>query len=114
MLLEFFFPFALAVVALIVAIRAFNQASELRMRIAALEAAARSMPSRPVAAPPPLPQQEPTRPAAAPVESVSATTETAPPIAPEPVPQAVPAMSLPPADSSPPPAQPGFEERIGT
>ena len=114
MLLEFFFPFALAVVALIVAIRAFNQASELRMRIEALEAAARSMPARPVAAPPPLPPQESPRPAAAPVESVSTTTETAPPIAPEAVPQAVPAMSLPPADSSPPPAQPGFEERIGT
>src|SRR5262245_2305070 len=115
MLLEFFFPIALAVVALIVAIRSFNQASELRMRIEALEAAARSMPARPVPAPPPLPPQEPARPAAAPVESVSATTETAPPIAPEPVPQAVPAMSLPPADSSQPPsAQPGFEERIGT
>jgi uncharacterized membrane protein len=114
MLLEFFFPIALAVVALIVAIRSFNQASELRMRIEALEAAARSMPARPVAAPPPLPPQESPRPAAAPVESVSTTTETAPPIAPEPVPQAVPAMSLPPADSSPPPAQPGFEERIGT
>ena len=115
MLLEFFFPFAIAVVALIVAVRSFNQASELRARIEALEAAARAMPARPVVAPPPLPPQAVPRPAAAPVESVSTTTETAPPIAPEPVPQGASAMSLPPTDSSPPPvAQPGFEERIGT
>jgi uncharacterized membrane protein len=113
MLLELLFPFALAVVALIVAIRSFNQTSELRSRIEALEAAARSMPARPVAAPPPLPQQEPARPAAAPSETVSTTTETAPPIAPGPTPQ-------PAADMAPPPpplvpeTQPGFEERIGT
>ncbi len=31
--MEFFFPFAVAVVALIVAIRSFNQATALRMRI---------------------------------------------------------------------------------
>ena len=42
-MLEFFFPFAVAVVALIVAIRSFNQAAELRARIEALEAAARTM-----------------------------------------------------------------------
>ena len=62
-MLEVFFPFALAVAALIVAIRSFNQVSELRTRIETLEAA-RTM-TAPTTAPPPLPQQEPLRPAPA-------------------------------------------------
>lgn len=109
-MLEFFFPFAIAVVALIVAIRSFNQTSELRARIEALETAARSM-AAPAAVPPPLPQQEPTGPEPAPAETISATTEAAPPIAPEPMPQPEPAMAPPPPL---PETQPGFEERIGT
>ncbi|MBI5320825.1 DUF2339 domain-containing protein [Bradyrhizobium sp.] len=112
-MLELFFPFVVAVVALIVAIRSFNQISELRRRIEALEAG-RTM-AAPAAMPPPLPQREPPQAASAAAETVSATTEAAPPIAPEPVPQAAaqapgPAIAPPPV----PEAQPGFEERIGT
>jgi uncharacterized membrane protein len=118
--MELFFPFAIAVVALVVAIRSFNQASELRMRIEALESAARTMAATPSAAPPPLPQQEPPRAAPATAETVSTTTEAAPPIAPGPIPRVGPAMApeveqatgLPPAP--PPQTEPGFEERIGT
>jgi uncharacterized membrane protein len=117
-MLEVFFPFAIAVVALIVAVRSFNQVSELRARIAALEAT-RTM-AAPAVVPPPLPQQELPRAASGAAETVSTTTEAAPPIAPEPIPQVGPAMApgvepatgFPPAP--PPEAQPGFEERIGT
>jgi uncharacterized membrane protein len=108
MLLEFFFPFAVAIVALIIAVRSFNQTSELRARIEALEAA-RTM-AAPAAAPPPLPREEP-RPAPAAAETVSTTTETAPPIAPE-EPHPAPTMAPPPPPL--PESQPGFEERIGT
>ena len=117
--MEFLFPFAIAVVALIVAVRSLNRASELRMRIEALESAARSMAAAPATAPPPLPQ-EPPQPAAAPSETVSTTSEAAPPIAPEPIPRVGPAMALDeqatglPPPPPPPEAQPGFEERIGT
>src|SRR5438034_2403969 len=113
-MLEFFFPFAVAVVALIVAIRSFNQASELRARIEALEAAARGM-AAPAAAAPPVPRQEPPMATPAAAETVSTTAEAAPPIAPEPAPQAAPQTAVP--ETAPPPvpeAQPGFEERIGT
>src|SRR5690349_12473633 len=117
--MEFFFPFAIAIVALIVAIRAFNHASELRLRIEALESAARTTAAR-AAAPPPLPPQAPPKPAAAPTETVSTTTETTPPIAPEPVPRVGPAMAHEAEQATglapppPPEARPGFEERIGT
>src|SRR5215510_8225729 len=105
----FFFSFAVAVVALIVAIRSLSQASRLRARIETLEAAARATAAAPGAAPPPLPRQEPPRPAPA-----ATTTEAAPPIAPEPVPQVGPAMTPPPPPPPLPETQPGFEERIGT
>ncbi|HXI08954.1 MAG: DUF2339 domain-containing protein [Bradyrhizobium sp.] len=110
-MLEVFFPFAVAVVALIVAIRSFNQTAQLRARIEALEAARTMAP--PVVAPPPLPP----RPAPTATETVSTTTEAVPPLAPEPTPQPAPAMAAPPPLPSPPPpaeTQPGFEERIGT
>src|SRR5439155_19851930 len=84
-----------------------------RARIETLEAAARTTAAAPGVAPPPLPRQEPPRPAPE-AETVSTTTEAAPPIAPEPIPQVGPAMTPPPP---PPPlseTQPGFEERIGT
>jgi uncharacterized membrane protein len=109
----FFLSFAVAVIALIVAVRSFNKASELRLRVEALETAARRMTAAAAAAPPPLPQQAPPAAAPAATETVSTTTEAAPSIAPEPIPQVGPAMAPPP----PPPlpeTQPGFEERIGT
>jgi len=103
-----FFPFLVAVAALIVAIRAINETSALRARIEALEAAARPLATP--AMPPPLPWQEPVATPAA-EEPISTATQ-APPITPEPGPQPVtePASTPPPL----PPAQPGFEERIGT
>src|ERR1700752_15582 len=109
-MLEYFFPFAIAVVALIGAVRSFNQVSELRERIAALEAA-RTM-AAPGVAPPPLPQQEPPRAAPAAAETVATTTEAAPPIAPEAGPQPASAIASPPPPL--PETEPGFEERIGT
>jgi uncharacterized membrane protein len=109
----FFFSFAVAVVALIVAIRSLNQASKLRARIETLEAAARTMTAASGAVPPPLPWQEPPRPAPG-AEAVSTTAEAAPPIAPEPIPQVGPAMTPPPPPPPLPEAQPGFEERLGT
>lgn len=117
-MIEFFFPFAVAVVALVVAIRSFNQSAALRERVDALEVmVARAA----VTPPPPLPREEPSRPAAAPSETVSTTSEAAPSIAPEPIPRVGPSMALDsePATGLPPPpplpqAQPGFEERIGT
>jgi uncharacterized membrane protein len=115
-MIEFFFPFAVAVAALVVAIRSFNQSAALRERVEALETAARTMAARAAAAPPPLPREAPLRPAAAPAETVSTTSETAPPIAPEPAPQAA-ARPVEPAMAPPPPlpeARTGFEERIGT
>lgn len=109
-MMEFFFPFAVAVVALIIAIRSFNQASALRSRVEALEAASGGM-TAPVPMPPPLPQQA----APAAPQTISTTTEAAPPIAPEPPPQPAPQAAG--AETAPPPVpetQPGFEERIGT
>ena len=113
-MMEFFFPFAVAVVALIVAIRSFNQASALRLRIEALEAASRGM-TAPAAVPPPLPPLEPPQAAPAAAETISTATESAPPIAPEPAPQLAP-QAAGAGTAVPPPleAQPGFEERIGT
>ncbi|MFO1107941.1 MAG: DUF2339 domain-containing protein [Bradyrhizobium sp.] len=113
--MEFFFPFAVAVVALIVAVRSFNQTAALRTRIEALETAARTMTAAPAAVPPPLPQQLSPWATPAARETVSTTTEAAPPIAPEPTaqaaaPTAVPKIAPPPV----PETQPGFEERIGT
>src|SRR5215475_862315 len=114
-MLELFFPFVVAVVALIVAIRSFNQSSELRTRIEALEEAASQRAAAPIAAPPPLPQEPPAvAPSAA--ETLSTTTEAAPPIAPEPAPQQAASDGAPPPPPPPPlpEAPPGFEERIGT
>ena len=113
-MMEFFFPFAVAVVALIVAIRSFNQASALRLRIEALESASRGM-TAPAAVPPPLPPLEPPQAAPAAAETISTATESAPPIAPEPAPQLAP-QAAGAGTAVPPPleAQPGFEERIGT
>jgi len=107
-----FFPFAVAIVALIVAIRAFNQTTALRERVYALERAA-DRPAAP-ATPPPIPTVVPQATAAP--ESISSAPE-APPIAPEAETQA-PSATPPPISEAPPPplpeAQPGFEERIGT
>src|SRR5712672_561889 len=99
-----FFALAVAVVALIVAIKAFNQVGLLRARLDALQA--------PAVAPPPIPAYEsPIAPPTAAETPTGTTTASSPPIQPEPAPQAAPEMPAPPPL---PQAQPGFEERLGT
>jgi uncharacterized membrane protein len=97
-----FLALAVAVVALIIAIKAFNQIAMLRARLDALHA--------PAVAPPPIRSyQSPIAPPAAAETPTDTSTATSPPIQPEPAPQAA-----PPAPPRLPPAQPGFEERLGT
>ena len=108
-----------AIVALVIARKAFNRADELRERLDAMQAFAAAAATRPM--PPPIPQQ---------------ASEPAPPLAAEqgaPIPQdnaAAPGAETPaldldaakagiappplPAAPPPPPAHPGFEEQLGT
>jgi uncharacterized membrane protein len=111
-----FFAIAIAVVALIIARKAQDQAAGLRARLDALEAAEWRLPQ----APPPLVPSEPQSPAAA----------GEPPTVPAPVEQGPPLHEAPPSAPgeavtdvprttavAPPPlpaAAPGFEERVGT
>jgi uncharacterized membrane protein len=101
--------FAVAIAALIIAIRALNKIALLRTRLEALEQSPRAAAAQ--VAPPPLPQYEP--PAAPPVgEEIRTETPAAPPpLQPEPAPQTAPEMPAPPPL---PQAEPGFEERLGT
>src|SRR3954463_11860739 len=99
-----FLALAVAVVALIIAIKAFNQIAMLRARLDALPA--------PAVAPPPIPAYEsPIAPPTAAEAPTDTTTASSPPIQPEPAPLAAPDMPAPPPL---PQAQPGFEERLGT
>jgi uncharacterized membrane protein len=111
-----FFALAVAVIALIVARKAFDQAATLRARLDAIEAA--GLQARP--GPPPLTPQQPLerpletsapgiaaeQPAPAPETGPTAPAREAEPLAPNGATAAMP----PPL----PPAAPGFEERIGT
>ena len=107
-----FFAMAIAVVALIVARKAFDQAATLRARLDAIEASGwRAQP-----APPPLaPSEEPEPAIAVDAATASARSEPAaplheaPPSAPDDAPEATVAIPPPLAQASP-----GFEERIGT
>ena len=105
-----FFALAVAVVALIVAIKAINQVALLRARLELFETLRQAAAATP-AVPPPLPRHE--APAAPSIteEIRTETVDAAPPIQPEPAAQATPEMPAPP---SLPQAQPGFEERLGT
>src|SRR5882757_6928944 len=99
-----FFALAVAVVALIVSIKALNQIALLRARLEALQA--------PAVAPPPLPPFEsPVTPPTAADNATGVTMAASPPIQSEPAPQAAPEMPAPPPL---PQVQPGFEERLGT
>ena len=111
-----FFAIAIAVVALIIARKAQDQAAGLRARLDALEAAEWRVPH----VPPPLVPSEPQSPAAAgdfpvapaPVEQ-SPPLHEAPPSAPDEAVTDVPRTTT----VAPPPlpaASPGFEERVGT
>ena len=99
-----FFALVVALVALIVAVKAMNQVALLRTRLDAVP-----MPTAAVA-PPPLPDYEPIiAPRAA--DTATGPTEDAPPsIRPEPAPEPISETPVPPL----PQAQPGFEERLGT
>lgn len=107
-----FFAFAIAIAALIIANKAFNQVATLRARLDALEAFGTT-----AAAPPPLPLPLPLPEAIAPSVSDQTRIETteaeAPPIQPEiaALPASAPDMPEPPPLPQP---EPGFEERIGT
>jgi len=110
-----FLPLVIAVVALVVARKAFNRVDELRRRLDAMEAVASAAAAKPITAPPPIPQQAeteqapslaagPTREAVAPAEPSSfdldaIRAEIASPSPPQPAPQ---------------PADPGLEEQLGT
>src|SRR5436190_6214424 len=105
-----FCALAVAVVALIDAIKAINLVALLRARLEPVETL-RQAAAAASAAPPPLPRHE--APAAPSIteEIRTETVDAAPPIQPEPAAQATPEMPAPP---SLPQAQPGFEERLGT
>src|SRR5437879_3389151 len=104
-----FFSLLIAIIALIVARKAFNQVAGLRARLDSIEAASAATPPM---APPPTPLQE--------IEQTLATTS--PGIAAEQpatstesiMPSADGTTATPPPLPAPPPADPGFEERIGT
>ena len=106
-----FFALAVAVIALIVARKAFDQAAIMRARLDAIEASGwRAQP-----APPPLaPSEEPELAAAPETATVSAPIEPAAPL--DEAPPSVPDDATDAAAAMPPPPQasPGFEERIGT
>jgi uncharacterized membrane protein len=111
------FAVMFAIAAFLIALKASNQATDLRRRLASLEAALQT--PRPVQPPPLMPAQEQ---AAAP----ATTAAEPPPLAPETEPapplvtdEATPPQiepSTPPADAPPqlPTPAPGFEERLGT
>jgi uncharacterized membrane protein len=104
-----FFSLVVALVAFVLAFKAFNQAAALRARLDVMERLASSAAvSRPV--PPPLAAQAPATPAAASEIRTETTDEAAPPIQPE-MPPSLP--DVPAAVAASPPS-PGFEERVGT
>jgi uncharacterized membrane protein len=106
-----FFAFVIALVALVIANKAFNQVAALRARLDALEA----MPVATItAAPPPLPPQEaPIAPSASDQTRIETTEAEAPPIQPDVTPQPASVEDMPVPPPLPQPS-PGFEERIGT
>jgi uncharacterized membrane protein len=104
-----FFSLLVALVAFVLAFKAFNQAAALRARLDVMERLATSAAaSQPV--PPPLAAQAPATPAAASEIRTETTDEAAPPIQPE-MPPSLP--DVPAAVAASPPS-PGFEERVGT
>ncbi|MDO9564920.1 MAG: DUF2339 domain-containing protein, partial [Bradyrhizobium sp.] len=107
-----FFSLVIAIVALIFARKAFNQVAVLRARLDLMET--QTPVARAIAVPPPLPAHEaPVAPSPSDRIRIETTEEEAPSIQPAPAPS--PASDRPASAPPPlPPAQPGFEERIGT
>jgi uncharacterized membrane protein len=113
-----FFSLMIAIVALIVARKTFNEIAALKQRLYTLERAASQ--ARPAIMPPPLaPQLEPDQVTAEPSPDIVAEPAAAAP-EPEPVtsaaepPETASAGSAPPPPMPQPVAGPSFEERIGT
>jgi len=106
-----FFSLAIAIVGLIVARKAFDQIAVLRARLDLLETLA-SPAAAASAAPPPLPAHEPVAPSVAEQIRIEATEAEAPPI--QPVTEPQPASEIPELPPPLPPAEAGFEERLGT
>ncbi|WP_291865899.1 DUF2339 domain-containing protein [Bradyrhizobium sp.] len=105
-----FFSLVVAIVALIIARKAFNQVAGLRARLDLMEAVRPGTTA--AAAPPPLPvTQAPVAPSASDQTRIGITEEEARPIQPAATSQAATGMPRPPPL---PPARPGFEERVGT
>jgi uncharacterized membrane protein len=107
-----FLTFVIAIVAAIIAFKAFTRAEELRERLNALEARAPGV----AAVPPPLPQPTESE-HAPPLAAESGVTDQS--AAPEAQPATfdldeVNAAAAPPPLPPPPPADPGFEEKLGT
>ena len=117
-----FFSLMVAVVALIIASKAFNQISALRARLDKLERAPAPVSTAAAPAPPPLapqPQTSPSSPPAIPAEPAMAAREAATPIpdAPRTSPADDTGAAAPPLPQPPlpqPVATPSFEERVGT
>lgn len=107
-----FFSLVIAIVALIMARKAFNQVAVLRARLDLIESSAPAATA--TITPPPLPAYEaPVAPSPSDQIRIETTEEEAPSIQPATAPQ--PASEIPASAPPPlPPAQPGFEERIGT
>ncbi|MBR1091769.1 DUF2339 domain-containing protein [Bradyrhizobium manausense] len=106
------FAVMIAIAAFLIALKASNQATELRRRLGSLEAALQAQ--RQIEPPPPLPVQgQASTPAPAP-PPLAPETEAAPPLVTEdvsPLPrEAITAVAPPPL----PAPEPGFEERLGT
>jgi len=113
-----FLALLIAIVALFIARKALNRVDELRTRLEAMQSFAAAATARP--APPPIPSA--IEPAQAPPLVSEPPTSVSPDQAAAPIPE--PALSgsgeshvataPPPLPSPPPPADPGFEERLGT
>ena len=110
----FLLSLVIAVIALIAAYKAAMRADELRERLSALEARLASMAAPPLPPPPPPPLAEPEPGVSlAPEQPAPAALESQPALASE-TPAPDPANAAAPPPLPPLPAEPGFEERLGT
>src|SRR5438552_7726013 len=99
------FSLVIAIGAFILALKAFNRTDNLRTRLDALESAQATTAARPLPVPPPLP----------PLQDLEATLAADPTVAPQTATASGAPPPSPPSLQPPrPPAEPGFEERIGT
>jgi uncharacterized membrane protein len=109
-----FFSLAIAIVALIVAFKAFNQLASLRARLEQIEATSAAAP-KPIPPPlTPLQELEQTLATASPGIAAEPPTLSTEPVTPVADDATSGTTAMPPPLPQPPPADPGFEERLGT